>query len=218
MSNYDEDIDYQTNALRSFIQETVDGVPTNNEEPLDFSMSDLPLRENREDVSGAIPYDKYRTTAQKVGDFAQDLGATTLGGMAQIVPTAMQVGAFVPRQVNSLVGKTADVLGLDSLELATKEFENKTASLIDDTYSGIRQGVEELTSDYGRYAKQKGFQWSDPFSDESLYVLSMNVAEFIGMAIPWVILFFVLRKYIFYKPKRAEKKNTDNTVSDAKVE
>jgi hypothetical protein len=180
MSNYDEDIDYQTNALRSFIQETVEGVPTNNEEPLDFSLSDLPLGENREDVSDAIPYDKYRTTAQKVGDFAQDLGATTLGGMAQIVPTAMQVGAFVPRQVNSIVGKTADALGLDSLELATKEFENKTASLIDDTYSGIRQGVEELTSDYGRYASQKGFQWSDFLSDESLYSLVMGVGDFVG--------------------------------------
>lgn len=180
MSNYDEDIDYQTNALRSFIQETVSGVPTNNEEPLDFSLSDLPLSEHKGDVSDAIPYDKYRTTAQKVGDFVQDLGATTLGGMAQIVPTAMQVGTFVPRQVNSLVGKTADALGLDSLELATKEFENKTASLIDDTYSGIRQGVEELTSDYGRYASQKGFQWSDPFSDESLYSLVMGVGDFVG--------------------------------------
>lgn len=180
MSNYDEDIDYQTNALRSFIQETVSGVPTNNEEPLDFSLSDLPLRENREDVSDAIPYDKERSAVQKVGDFVQDLGATTLGGMAQIVPTAMQVGTFVPRQVNSLVGKTADVLGLDSLELASKEFENKTASLIDDTYSGIRQGVEELTSDYGRYASQKGFQWSDPLSDESLYSLVMGVGDFVG--------------------------------------
>lgn len=200
-ADYDENIDYQTNALRSFIQETVHGVPTDNAEPLDFSMSDLPLRENREDVSDSKSYDKYRTTAQKVGDFAQDLGANVLGGMAQIVPTAMQVGAFVPRQVNSLVGKTADALGLDSLELASKKFENKTASLIDDTYSGIRQGVEELTSDYGRYAKQKGFQWDDPFSDESLYMLSLYVAEFLGrMAIPLVIL-LVLRKYIFYKPK-----------------
>ena len=180
MSNYDEDIDYQTNALRSFIQETVHGVPTDNAEPLDFSLSDLPLRENREDVSYAIPYDKERSATQKVGDFVQDLGATTLGGMAQIVPTAMQVGTFVPRQVNSLVGKTADLLGLDSLELATKKFEDKTASLIDDTYSGIRQGVEELTSDYGRYAKQKGFQWSDPFCDESLYSITMGVGEFIG--------------------------------------
>lgn len=89
-------------------------------EPLDFSLSDLPLSNNTEDV-GTLPYDKYRT-------------------------------------------------------------------------------------DYGR----------DPFSDESLYVLSMYVAEFIGMAIPWVILFFVLRKYIFYKPKRAEKKNTYN--SDTNVE
>ena len=157
MSNYDENLDYQTNALRSFIQETVHGVPTDNTEPLDFSLSDLPLRDNTEDV-GIAPYDEYRTTTQKVGDFVQDLGANVLGGMAQIVPTAMQVGTFVPRQVNSLVGKTADVLGLDSLELASKEFENKTASLIDDTYSGIRQGVEELTSDYGRYASQKGFQ------------------------------------------------------------
>ena len=180
MSNYDEDIDYQTNALRSFIQETVSGVPTDNAEPLDFSMSDLPLSEHKGDVSDAIPYDKERITAQKVGDLAQDLGAKVLGGMAQIVPTAMQVGTFVPRQVNSLVGKTADALGLDSLELASKEFENKTASLINDTYSGIRQGVEELTSDYGRYASQKGFQWSDPFSDESLYSLVMGVGDFVG--------------------------------------
>lgn len=180
MSNYDEDIDYQTNALRSFIQETVHGVPTNNAEPLDFSLSDLPLSEHKGDVSDAIPYDKERSAAQKVGDFVQDLGAIVLGGTAQIVPTAMQVGAFVPRQVNSIVGKTADALGLDSLELATKEFENKTASLIDDTYSGIRQGVEELTSDYGRYASQKGFQWSDPFSDESLYSLVMGVGDFVG--------------------------------------
>lgn len=178
--SYNENIDFQTNALRSFIKGSVDGVPTDNEEPLDFSLSDLPLGEYPEDVSYAIPYDKYRTTAQKVGDFAQDLGATTLGGMAQIVPTAMQVGTFVPRQVNSLVGKTADLLGLDSLELATKKFEDKTASLIDDTYSGIRQGVEELTSDYGRYASQKGFQWSDPFSDESLYSLVMGVGDFVG--------------------------------------
>lgn len=178
--SYNENIDFQTNALRSFIKGSVDGVPTDNEEPLDFSLSDLPLGEYPEDVSYAIPYDKYRTTAQKVGDFAQDLGATTLGGMAQIVPTAMQVGTFVPRQVNSLVGKTADALGLDSLELATKKSEDKTASLIDDTYSGIRQGVEELTSDYGRYASQKGFQWSDPLSDESLYSLVMGVGDFVG--------------------------------------
>ena len=110
MSNYDENLDYQTNALRSFIQETVSGVPTNNEEPLDFSLSDLPLRDNTEDV-GIAPYDEYRTTTQKVGDFVQDLGASVLGGTAQIVPTAMQVATFVPRQVNSIVGKTADALG-----------------------------------------------------------------------------------------------------------
>lgn len=178
--SYNENIDFQTNALRSFIKGSVDGVPTDNEEPLDFSLSDLPLGEYPEDVSYAIPYDKERSTTDKVLDTVQDFGVATLGGMAQIVPTAMQVGAFVPRQVNSIVGKTADALGLDSLELATKKFEDKTASLIDDTYSGIRQGVEELTSDYGRYAKQKGFQWSDPLSDESLYSITMGVGDFIG--------------------------------------
>ena len=132
-SSYDEDIDYQTNTLRSFIQETVEGVPTNQTEPLDFSLSDLPLRENTEDV-GTLPYDKYRTTTEKVGDFVQD---------SFVVPS---------------------------------------------------------DSDYVRYAMKKGFRWNE-LDDESLYVLGMYVSKFIGMVIPWVILFFVLRKYIFYKPK-----------------
>ena len=116
-----ENLEYQRNASRSFIQETVYGVPTNKVEPPDFSLDDLPLRENTEDVSGAIPYDKYRT-------------------------------------------------------------------------------------DYGRYAKQKGFQWDEPFSDESLYVLSMYVAKFIGMAIPWVILFFYTKKIYFLQTKKSREK------------
>lgn len=198
-ADYNENIDYQTNALRSYVQKAVNGVPINNEEPLDFSLSDLPLRENTEDV-GILPYDKERSAAQKVGDFAQDLGANVLGGMAQIVPTALQVGASVPRQVNSLEGKAAGVLGLEELELKLKEYENYLGSLVDNSYSGIRQGVEELTSDYSRYAKQKGFRWDD-LDDESLYLIALNVSEFLGcMAIPLVIL-LVLRKYIFYKPK-----------------
>ena len=131
-ADYNENIEYQKNALRSFIQETVYGVPTNKVEPPDFSLDDLPLGEFREDVSDAIPYDKERSPAQKVGDFVQDMTVAT--------------------------------------------------------------------SDYGRYAKQKGFRWDD-LDDESLYVLSLYVAEFLGrMAIPLVIL-LVLRKYIFYKPK-----------------
>ena len=178
--NYNEYIDYQTNASRRLIKEIVEGVPTNQSEPQDLSLSDLPLSNNTEDVPDDIIYRNQRSTTDKVIDGVQDFGASVLGGTAQIVPTAMQVSAFVPRQVNSIVGKTADLLGLDSLELATKKFEDKTASLIDDTYSGIRQGVEELTSDYGRYAKQKGFQWSDPFSDESLYSITMGVGDFIG--------------------------------------
>lgn len=178
--NYNEYIDYQTNASRRLIKEIVEGVPTNQSEPQDLSLSDLPLSNNTEDVPDDIIYRNQRSTTDKVLDNVQDFGASVLGGVAQIVPTAMQVSAFVPRQVNSIVGKTADALGLDSLELATKKFEDKTASLIDDTYSGIRQGVEELTSDYGRYAKQKGFQWSDPLSDESLYSLVMGVGDFVG--------------------------------------
>ena len=199
-ADYNEDIEYQTNALRSFIKETVDDVPTNQSEPQDFSLSDLPLSNNTEYVPNDIIYRYQRSTTDKVIDTVQDLGVQAVGGVAQIGPTALQVGAFVPRQVNSLVGNVAEVLVLESLELKLKEFENKAASLIDDTYSGIRQGVEDLSSDYKHYASQKGFRWDD-LDNESLYVLSSYVAEFLGrMAIPLVIL-FVLRKYIFYKPK-----------------
>ena len=53
--NYNEYIDYQTNASRRLIKEIVEGVPTNQSEPQDFSLSDLPLGEYPEDVSYAIP-------------------------------------------------------------------------------------------------------------------------------------------------------------------
>lgn len=179
MSNYDEDIDYQTNALRSFIQETVSGVPTNNEEPLDFSLSDLPLSEHKGDVSDAIPYDKYRTTAQKVGDFAQDLGANVLGGMAQGGLALIELPTLVPRTANYIVGKTADALGLDSVAHKSKELESDVSSWINDKNTGINQFVEDLTSDYGRYASQKGFRWNE-FDDESLYSLGANISNLAG--------------------------------------
>ena len=173
-----ENLDYQTNALRSFIQETVEGVPTNQTEPLDFSLSDLPLRENTEDV-GTLPYDKYRTTTEKVGDFVQDNTVAGVGGLAQIVPSAMTVASFVPRTANAIIGAGADTVGADTVSLATKEIENKIGSSIDYFTTGIRQGVDDLTSDYGHYANQKGFRWNE-LDDESLYSFALNVSDFLG--------------------------------------
>lgn len=178
MSNYDEDIDYQTNALRSSIQETVKGVPTNNEEPLDFSLSDLPLRENTEDV-GTLPYDKYRTTTEKVGDTVQDYGVKAVGGVAQGGLALMEAPTLVPRTANYIAGKTADALGLDSVAYKSKELESDVSSWINDKNTGINQFVEDLTSDYGRYAYQKGFRWNE-LDDESLYSLGANFTNFAG--------------------------------------
>ena len=180
MSNYDEDIDYQTNALRSFIQETVSGVPTNNEEPLDFSLSDLPLSNNTEDVPDDIIYRNQRSTTDKVIDTVQDYGVKAVGGVAQGGLALMELSTLVPRTANYTVGKTADALGFDSVALKSKEFERDVSSWINDKNTGINQFVEDLTSDYGRYASQKGFQWSDPLSDESLYSLGANISNLAG--------------------------------------